>query len=346
MKKNIRAIIIFFISGFFVNSFLYAQKIPLKTVKFKHVQLPLEPLGDNVKTYHSEVSIALPESLVKEAGMNSLRISLDGFQSIRTEERTDIRINLKFGEFGLIDKKRIKDDVYHINTGSNETGYYNILTFDYPAELIVSTWDYKVLLHREIHPDSSVRIVDFGKWTFSEDELNNKFDSEISELQAGIQKKCVNSVMRMARNLVNSHFGYPLVTEHLKIAIVKSKKGPFYSELAQAAGFAEEALTKNKKYEVNPESTALMNKAIDIWEKVLAGYKHGSQNKGSSDLVMMMFYNSAQGYLWINRFEDARSRAGMATRMMVKDTQKKYVKVINELWDKILDREQRYKANY
>lgn len=344
MKKTVYLTFLLLTMFFFRGSFLYAQKISFKTIKFKHIQLPLKPLGKNIKTYHSEVSISLPGDLSDDASLKNLRLDLAGFQSINTDDPADIRINLNFDAFALISRKRVKDDVYHINTGSNETGYYDILTFDYPADLIVSTWDYKVLLHRKIHPDSSVRIEDFGKWTFSEEELSNKFDSEISKLQTETQKKCVHSVMNKARDLVNGYYGYPVVTERLKIATVKSKKGPFYSELQQAADFMEEGLTMSKKYESNPESERLIGKSIDIWKNILAGTP-GSKSKVNHDLKLLLLYNSAQGNLWINRFAEARSQVGQALKMLDKNTPKKQRNMIRELRDMISNGEQRYDAN-
>ncbi len=343
--KNNYAIAIFFVAGFFVHSLLYAQKISFQTIKFKHIQLPLDPLGDHFKTCRSEVTIALPENLQKDASLKNLRINLKGFQSVSRDKKADLRTSLKFGDFGLVNKRRIKDEVYHINTGSNETGYYDVLTFDYPAELMVSTWDYKVLLHREIHPDSAARILNFGKWTFSEEELSNKLEQEEEQLRTDIQKKCVQSVMRMARDLVNSQYGYPLVTEHLKIAVVKSKKNSFYSDLKQAEVYMENAFAGSKEYNVTPASEQSIEKSLKIWENILHKADADSKGKVSHEMKLTLLTNAAQGYLWIDKFEEAGSWIDRAKRMVTKDTPKKYRNLIVAVQKTISDRKERFMAN-
>ena len=307
--------------------------------------MPLNPMGKDYTTYHSNIGIDLPVSLSEDPGLKNPGISLAGFKMTSRDKDADIRIDLNFRNFTRISEKMMKDQVYNINKGENETGYYYLLFYDYPAEMIVSTADNKVLLHREIKPDSSDRIVKFGKWTYSEDELNNKFNDEREKIETGVQKSCAYSVMNRARDMVNSLYGYPVKTERMKIAEVKSKKGPFHIELKQAAVYMEEALTKDKKYKLNPESENLMDKAMGIWKQVLAEYAPGSKSKVSYNLKLLLLYNSAQGALWLNRFDEARSYAEKANQMLTKNTSGKVVKMIRTLQKQIVDREQRYQVN-
>lgn len=319
----------------------FSQKISFRSPKVKYTQLPLHPLGKEIKTYHSNVKLDLPEPLMQEPALKSPGIRLNGYEPVREADEADIRIDLFFDQFSMKERKRISDKVYHVNTASNETGYYDLLTFDFPAELIVSTADHHVLLREEIHPDSTTRILNFGKWTFSEEDLNHKFNTSSDELSLKIEKDCALSVLKRAGAIVNDNYGFPVRTEHIKIAVVKGKKNDF-QDLTDAEAYFESAMDGITKSLEEEKINSALQHALDIWNKIISM----DQNKPIGyNLKMMLLYNCAQASLWMNHFEDALAYAREAEIMINDNVSGKYTKVILPLRTEIEDRAMRFHAN-
>ncbi len=327
----------------FLFSFLpcKSQKVSLKTVKIHYIRLPLEPLDKDIKTCHATVIV--PQRRDDPAYQNQ-HIPVEGLKYVQKTEEADLRIELDFLEFVMDNPKLISGEVYRINTGKNEKGYYYLVGFNFPGTLQVTTRDGKTLLKRTITPDSSARFKKYGMWTFSENELANNFSGEGEKISEQAFRSCYQSVKKQSTDLVNSYFGHTPVTYKLKIVTAKGKKTPYAGRLRKAEQYVEQAF-ETDAYRPGEGNDEWLDKAVAIWQEILAEYTPGRKSPVSYNLKMLLLYNSATVSRWMNRFDEARKEAGEAIAMINKETPEKYKKLILPLPEEIRIREERAKNN-
>ena len=244
----------------------FSQKVIFDNVKVKYTQLPLYPLSEEIRTYEARLVIEIPEEMGKPDQLNNQYLKIQGYKKV--SDGGDLKIDLVFGKFRLVGKELITDEVYNINAGENMKGYFYKIHCDYPVTLTVITRDNKEILRQEVKPDKDILDFDFGKWEYSVENLNNKFNEEQGKLLLEKQEKYMKSVLNQVKNRLNGNYGYPEKSEKIKIASVKSKKIN-YQDLEIAFGHTEkafESLTNKDNAEIiHPE----FNAAIEIWEKTL-----------------------------------------------------------------------------
>ena len=314
-----------------------AQKISFETVKVKYVRLPLQPLPAEVKSYYSKVVV--PQKR-EDPKYQHYRVSVEGLKYVSSPGGAGLTVELNFREFGMLDPEKVSDEVYRVNTAQKEQGYYYELQYDFPAELVVTTADHKVLLHREMHPDSSARFRQFGKWTFSEGELEEKYRAGAGDLNQKVFDACLQSVLKQSKELVNSEFAFTPVTYRQKIAVLRSKKTPFYKDFQKAVQLTGVAFDVDS-YEPGGESDRTLQQALDIWKRIV----DDASGKANGTVKMLAAYNCAAVSRWMNRFDEADAWARRAAEGITPQTQKKMTGLVMPLTGEIRIREARYKAN-
>ncbi len=332
----------FYLMGAFLFTLLTspelpAQKIGLETVKVKYVRLPLQPLPQDVKTCSSQVII--PQKR-EDPGYNHFRVPVAGLKYVNDPASAQLLVEVNFREFGMQDPQLVSKDVYRVNTGESEKGYYYLIQYDFPAELVVSTAGHQVLLHRELRPDSASRYVKYGMWTFSEDELRNKYSGEAGAVNRKAFDACIQNVLKQAKGLVNSQFAFTPVTYRQKIAVLKSKKTPFYKDFQKAAELTGVAFNVDR-YEPGGEGDRTLAQALDIWKRIL----DDPSGKANGTVKMLAYYNCAAVSRWMNRFDEADACARKAAERITPKTQKRMTALIMPLPEEIRTRKERYKAN-
>lgn len=311
---------------------LSAQKISSLTVKVKYVRPPLSPLPERIRTYRSEVNIP---QVKDDPTYQHLRVPVAGLENASPG---DLIVELNFRDFVMTDPQRIEDQVYHVNTASKETGYYYRIEYNFPAELVVTDrQEHAVLLNTVVYPDSAARFVQFGKWTFSEEELANKYSGEADAISRKVFDACVKSVVRQAKEEVNSRFAWTPVVYRQKILVPKSKKSPFYNEFRRAAAKVEKAF-EVESYEPGGSSDKLLQEAWEIWEGILSA----PSQRLTPSLRLMAAYDLAAIARWMNRFDEAERWAQRAAEAVTPKTPARYRTIVMELPGEINDRRQRY----
>ncbi len=320
----------------------FAQKVSFDNVKVKYTQLPLFPLPEEIKTYEARLVIDIPEEMGKPDQMNNQYLKIQGYEKVR--EGGDLIIDLVFGKFGLVGKELITDDVYNINAGENMKGYFYKIHCGYPVTLTVITGNGKEMLRQEVKPDKDILNFDFGKWKYSVEDLNNKFNEEQGELLLEKQKKYIKSVLNQVKSTINSNYGYPEKSEKNKIASGKGKKFN-YQDLETAFGHTEKAFLSL----TNKDNTDLIhqefNAAIEIWKKAILESDGGKKSRISPEIKMMLLYNCSVANLWMNNFEKAREYLTEATILVTDKTRSGNQDLLKELTENIEDKEKRYLAN-
>ena len=335
-RTDLSAPFLLFVAFFFLPfTVVMAQKISFETVKVKYVRLPLQPLPAEVKSYYSKVVVPQKQ---EDPKYQHYRVSVEGLKYVNSPGSAGLIVELNFREFGMLEPKEVSDEVYRVNTAQKEQGYYYELQYDFPAELVVTTADHRVLLHREMHPDSSARFKQFGKWTFSEGELEAKYREEAGELNQKVFDACLQSVLKQAKELVNSEFAFTPLTYRQKIAVLKSKKAPFYKDFQKAAQLTEVAFDVDR-YEPGGDADRTLQQALDIWQRI------ADADKANGVTKMLALYNCAAVSRWMNRFDEAGACARRAAEGITPQTQKKMTALVMPLPEEIRTRKERYKAN-
>jgi hypothetical protein len=320
----------------------FAQKVTFDNVKVKYTQLPLYPLSEEIRTYETRLVIEIPEEMGKPDQLNNQYLKIQGYEKVK--EGGDLIIDLVFGKFRLLDKKLKTDEVYNINAGENMKGYLYQIHCEYPVTLTVITGDSKEILRQEVKPDKDILDFDFGKWEYSVENLNNKFNEEQGKLLLEKQEKYMKSMLNQAKNRLNSNYGYPEKSEKIKISSGKGKKFN-YQDLETAFRHTEKAFESL----TNKDNTELIhqefNAAIEIWGKAILESDGGKKSRISPEIKMMLLYNCAIANLWMNNFEKAREDLAEATSLVTDKTRSGHQDLLEELKENIEDKEKRFLAN-
>jgi len=320
----------------------FSQKVIFDNVKVKYTQLPLYPLSKEIRTYEARLVIEIPDEIGKPDQLNNQYLKIQGYEKVK--EGGGLIIDLVFGKFRLLAKKLKTDEVYNINAGENMKGYLYQIHCEYPVTLTVITGNGKELLRQEVKPDKDILDFDFGKWEYSVENLNNKFNEEQGKLLLEKQEKYIKSVLNQVKNRLNGNYGYPEKSEKIKIASGKGKKFN-YHDLETAFGHTEKAFESL----TNKDNTELIhqefNAAIETWKKAILESDGGKKSRISPEIKMMLLYNCAVANLWMNNFEKAREYLAEATSMVTDKTRSGNQNLLKELKDNIEDTEKRYLAN-
>ena len=320
-----------------------AQKVSFDNVKVKYTQLPLFPLSEEIKTYEARLVIEIPEEMGKPDQLNNQYLKIQGYKKVR--EGGDLKIDLVFGKFRLPGKELITDEVYNVNAGENMKGYFYKIHCEYPVTLTVTTGDGKEMLRQEVTPDKDLLNFDFGKWEYSVENLNKKFNEEQEKLLLEIQEKHMKSVLNQVKNRLNGNYGYSEKSEKIKIASGKGKKLN-YQDIETAFEHTEKAFLSL----TNKDNTDLIhqefNAAIEIWEKAILESDGGKKSRISPEIKMMLLYNCAVANLWMNDFEKAGEDLAEATSLVTDKTRSGNQDLLKELKENIEDKEKRYFANF
>lgn len=320
----------------------FAQKVTFHNVKVKYTQLPLYPLSEEIKTYETRLMIEIPDEMGKPDQLNNQYLKIQGYKKIK--EGGDLIIDLVFGKFRLLGKELITDDVYNVNAGENMKGYFYKIHCEYPVTLTVITGGSKEILRQEVKPDKDMLNFNFGKWEYSVENLNKKFNEERGKILLDKQEKYMKSVLIQVKNRLNGNYGYPEKSEKIKIASGKGKKFN-YHDIETAFGYTEKAFESL----TNQDNTDLIhqefNAAIEIWKKAILESDGGKKSRISPEIKIMLLYNCAIANLWMNNFEKAREDLAEATSLVTDKTRSSHQDLLEELKENIEDKEKRFLAN-
>ena len=327
----------------FISIGLYAQKLNMNKVKVSYLQLPLQPLNENIKTYNSELNINVTFENTDIEKLRNQYLKLYGYKLIKEEE--DVLIQAEFGDFN-IDKNLISDDVYNVNQGKNIIGYYYKISCTYPVKLSITTKNGQILFEKNIKHDEKLMNNDFEKWTYSSSELDTKFNNEKTNIINEIKNKCDKKALTEIRDILKSNFSYINVTKKIKIASGKGKKYD-YSDLESAVIHVEKAFemisSKSAQENINTE----LNKTIEIWNNALKESSNNKKARINNEISTMLYYNIGIAYWWMLDFPKANKYLAQAFEKNANRStpSKSDDKLIKEVIDQINDYKNRLKIH-
>ncbi len=321
-----------------------AQRVRFSTIRFKYFHLPLYPLDQRYETFQSILNIVLPDDTREADKLVSQYLKIPGYQ--KTTTNPDLQIVATFGDFSIAEKKLQSDDVFNVNEGKNMTGYLYRITCEYPINLKVLSASGEEVCNIEIIPDGKNMQFDFGKWEYSREALDSKFESEGQQLLLEKQNKCITEALSEIRDLLNSYYGMGTENERIRIASGKDRKYD-YSDLDEAIMFVEKAMEENVNLlEENETRTGELNKAIKIWLARTGKDQASRKKEGTSpEICQMLWYNCAIAYLWNGEFDRAKEVLASAKNENPGNSSQNQMRLIEDLEKQITDMEKRFLAN-
>lgn len=338
-KKLIGFVLIFM----FLNTPLFAQKINIRNIKISYNQLPLLPLDENIKTYSAELSMDVTLKNTDIDKINNQYLKLSGFK--RVKEQNDVLIKVTFGKFEY-NKGLIKEDVYNINMGKNMPGYYYKVDCIYPVNLSLLNEDGNAIFSQAIIYNERLMKFDYGKWTYSISELDNKLNAEKQELFTDLKNKCDKKALSEIKNILASNFSNIKVSKKIKVASGKGKKVD-YSDLESAIRHMEKAFELISSESDSENANTELNKAVKIWENALKESSKSKKARINETVSTMLYYNIAIAYWWMLDFTKAIEYAKKALKFnsSCKKPSSSNEKLIKESIEDMNDYEKRLKVH-
>ncbi len=320
---------------------IFSQKADLKKIAVSYKQLPLIILDESIKSYSSVLNMDISLENTDNDKLNNQYLKLYGFEKVKNQG--DILVTANFDEF-QINKELVTDDVYNVNQGKNMKGFYYKISCKYPVTISVKSKEGKLLFEQAINHDEKLLNFNFGKWTYSNGELDTKLNAEknelITKLKSNIDKKALSEI----KSCLSSNFSYLPVTKKIKIASGKGKKMD-YSDLETACQHMEKAFntisTDGSQADVNVE----LEKAIEIWENALKESSDNKKTRINKPITTMLNYNIAIAYWWMLDFIKAKEYAQKALELDKSNEKSSSEELISEAIDNINDYEKRLKIH-
>lgn len=317
---------------------LFSQKIDLKGLKVSYIQLPLKPFNDDIKTYQPDLIMKITDEKNELKNLKDQYLVIKGYDK---SDEADITVSAKFGEFKA-EKELITKDVYNVNAGKNMTGYHYKVTCVYPIQLTITKKDGQILFEESITHQDQLMTFDFGKWTYSANELENNFNAEKKEKLTDIKNKCDKNALSNIKKILISNFSYAPVKKNIKIAGGKAKKFN-YSDLDKAKEHIQTAFDMISDKVKAEKYTEELNKAVSIWENALKESSESKKARINKEISSMLNYNLCIAFWWMHKFDEAIEYAEKALKLNgeCQKPSSKYKKLILQTMEDIKDYKKR-----
>jgi hypothetical protein len=311
------------IATLLLASFVVAQKVDLdplySTVVFK--SLPIEPLGEEFKTYSIFVSIDditqqyYPKYLVND------KINLHGFKKINgMKEKPDIQIRLNAANF-KITKTEVKSRVEETKDKSGKVTstktYYKLNiahSFDASYE-VVNLKENKTLIKTSL-TNNTINI-------YNTQEYNNKNSlMEYYKLNQNLIIKEIitgrfTSFYSLINDKINLFYGFPNKKETVKLWVLDTKKHPEYEEHQKNLNGLKELYTTFNPNEPLDGIKENAKPYIDYLNGLLN--KYTSEEKPDKKMRYSAFYNLGMLYLYLDMPDEAIE---MGDKLIINDYDK------------------------
>jgi len=156
------------------------------------------------------------------------------------------------------------------------------------------------------------------------------------------QKEILSENLKLAYDLVNSNFGFPLINYQTEIYTVKKFKSHSYNDLIDAYTYVNSGYSLIKNSKNHSQAIPKIKQGIAVWEKALTESNlSDSKSRINKKVTALLYYNLAEAYMWMNDFDKAenyRIKAEQAGVLKYKSRAKRLEKLM-------IDLKQRYLVN-
>jgi hypothetical protein len=172
-------------------------------------------------------------------------------------------------------------------------------------------------------------------------ELKYWWERNKEKILQDLDEQLTKSNLQLIHGLLNSEFGYAKTDRSTKVCWAKGNKFN-YDDLYNAyenavAGYSilDNGIEKDDAQEE-------IQKAIDIWEKVIESYDPKQKKDRLTDkIVSGIHFNLAEAYIWMDDFINAQKHLNRIELLNVN----KFEKMAKELQNFLNDQKNRYNAN-
>lgn len=357
-----------------ISSIASAQRIEKNEVRLTYVQMPLEPLPGEIKTYSARIqpgdvsfkfihlkSQNLNKVIQVEAGSNNNYGSvskcendflvLPGYNKVA--ENGDLIIDVQFKKL-VVNNRIMKTGTGQFTEGNqmiSQTMYFYEFDYSYFAGVVISTSGHDTIYRKVYNSFNHVKArygncgdckaasdgptEGFGASYTSTGELEESFKQRfLSEMEINWTRDALLSV----KDYLFSVKGKPRVYTDFKVVSGKGKLD--YSDLDTAFVRMKTAAAILSSGESTPAAEPYIKEAISIWQKALEESNNTDKKaRINEEITAGIFYNIGIANAWLNNFSSSREWFEKAAK--VKDG----ARLVNEIKWWIESQDKRLKAN-
>jgi len=357
-----------------ISTFAIAQRIEKNEVRLTYMQMPLEPLPNEILTYSARIvpgdvsfknihlkNQNLNKIIQVEAGSNNNYgsvskcerdfLTLPGYN--RVPENGDLEIEVRFKKL-IVNNKRMKTGTGQFSEGNqmvSRTMYFYEFDYSYFAAVYISTSGKDTLYSKVFNSFNHIKArygncgdckeasdgptEGFGASYTSVQELEESFNQRfLSELEI----KWTRDALLNVKDYLFSVKGKPMVYNDIKIVTGKGKHE--YPDLDTAVIRMKTAAVKLSSTEDKLAAEQYINEAISIWQKALEELDNTNKKaRINEEIASGLYYNIGIAYAWMNQFTSCREWFDKAAK------EKDGARLVNDIKWWVDSQEKRLKAN-
>lgn len=313
--------LIVFLLMMILPNLMWGQKIKNKYLRYSSVNLPVDKLSDDIKTYSVKINEVASRygNILGGEHVADTYLKMPGYE--RVESNGDIAMNVRFisgvrpGEVKLQQKKvaatKKKDGT--IKTPAYTKYWYTVKYFTPSYAMTITSKDGESIIDGNYGGDE--KSVSWGDaTTYKSSYTLNKDWRASKEGFYGAQESKYGAV-GAARNFIKKHC-LTKVKGSDNFKYVKKFKKHKYDDLNKAVDKMKAGLEACKEDRIGYTNKLLrvgytahkenVSEAIAIWEKALGQHKKGEKKARINDKVAnMLYYNLAKAYSLMYDFDNA-----------------------------------------
>jgi len=351
MYRLVKASSLFVFLLMIMPHFAWGQKVKSKYIKYNYVNLPVDRLSEDIKTYSvkiNEVSSRYGNILGGEHIADTY-LKLPGYE--RVDESGDIKINVRYisglrpGEVKIQSKKvaAVKDKEGKIKTRAY-TKYWYSVNYSTPSyAMTITTKDGESIIDDRF--GGVTQSDSWGDNTTYKSSYTLQKDWNASREGYYGSKESNYLAVGAARGFIKKH----CLTKsrgNERFQYIKKYKKHKYDDLNKAIDKMKVGLTACKEDRIGYTNKLLrtgyeahatnVKEAISIWEKALGEHKKGEKKiRINAKVAEVLYYNLAKANALIYDFDAANKYMKMAVENKSKG--KKYLEKSIKKWNTAYD---------
>lgn len=357
-----------------ISTLVSGQRIEKNEVRMTYVQMPLEPLPEEIKTYSAKIQAGevsfkfihlknqnLSKIVQVEAGSNdnygSVSQSENDFLVLpgynKVPENGDLKIDVQFKKL-VVNNRIMKTGTGQFSEGNqmvSRTMYFYEFDYSYFAGVIISTPG-KDTLYRKVYNSFNrvkARYGNCGDCKTASDGPTEGFGASYTspgELEESFKQRFLaeseinwtRDALIILKDYLFSVKGKPMVYTDFKIVSGKGKHP--YPDLDTAFFRMKTAAEKLSSKDDKSAAEPYINEAISIWQKALEESDITDKKaRINEEITAGIYYNIGIANAWLNKFSTSREWFEKAAK--IKDG----ARLVNEIKWWIDSQEKRLKAN-
>ncbi len=291
------------------------QRPNTKKVEFKYVQPPSSPLPENVKTYHSSISVktslfTAPSNIRDNFG-RLIELELKGYEQISSMGDADILIGLTINNVSWeskVEKAKYKQKINDSTYVDKEGGRYFIKASMNYSKTVKDVKNDKFLMSDVLTKSNGFTSNILPSYNQAIKERNNTLSYKRNNLY--------NQLFLQAKNdfkyVINDVYGYPLKRLSQPIARGKGRKHD-YSDLQKAFDLFKNSSNNYNGHDISEGLEKSILECIKIWDIAIKQYVPKKRRARIGDRIIgELYFNRAYAYFVLRDWNQVYSNLSKA----------------------------------